>query len=222
MLKFLACLVAAVTFPTVAAGSPRFKLSGNPTCSSGRLSFNIKTECSDDCSGGDKVIVSGTAKATGDFDGDAKVTLQACVTGPMGMVSFYCPDDYKQDAGSVCDWISSDTVSCGSAASDYVVSNEVKIPKAADQIQSSSFTSIKIKALIDGSDACEETGSAYSMAFSIVGAVALVGGAYAVRRRRRAMVSGGDDDRRPNDDSCNNEPTTKFVEMQDTTTSSVV
>lgn len=128
-------------------------------------------------------------QARSGFDNNAKVKLQPCVSGPASLVSYYCFD--PQDMGGICDWVSSESVSCGSAASDYVIYQTITIPKEAEQLETrfGSFLTIKVKAIIGGEEECGADYNSYGMAASFAGAALLLGLAVRGSRRRYAATA---------------------------------
>ena len=125
-------------------------------------------------------------QARSGFDPNAKVQLQPCVSGPASLVSYYCFD--PEDMGDICDWVKSDSVSCGQAATDYSIYKTITIPKEAEQLETrfGSFLTIKVKAIIGGEEEC---GADYnSSAASFAGAALLLGLVVRSARKRYAAL----------------------------------
>ena len=101
--------------------------------------------------------------------------LQPCVSGPASVVSYYCFD--PEEMGDICDWVKSDSVSCGEAATDYAIYKTITIPKEAEQLETrfGSFLTIKVKAIIGGEEECGADYNSYGMAASFAGAALLLG-----------------------------------------------
>lgn len=165
------------------AACPSFSLEST-SCTSGILSSSsISATCSNET-----VSVTGDATVSAEFDGETKVTLIPCVRGTFGSMCF---DSYKQDAGKICDLISSEEVDCG-AAGDYTISESFVIPEEANQI-SSMWSFFTIKVYIGDEEACEqEASSSSSSAYLMVGVASLLGvggvSLYFMRRKRRPLI----------------------------------
>jgi hypothetical protein len=182
-MKVSTYLVSLALLPAVTlAACPNFSLEST-SCTSGILtSSSVSATCADDV-----VSVTGDATVSSDFDGETKVTLVPCVRGTGGMMCF---DSYKQDAGSICDLISSESVACG-AAGDYTISESFTIPEEANKI-SSMWSLFTIKVYIGDEEACQqEASSSSSSAYLMVGVAGLlgVGGvSFFMRRKRRPLI----------------------------------
>ncbi|KAG7351375.1 hypothetical protein IV203_010735 [Nitzschia inconspicua] len=181
---------------------------GQTTCSSGVLSkSNLSAQCSDE---ENTIYVSGTVTAASDFDGNAKVTLLPCVWGTAGKVCF---DQYKQDAGELCNLISNaDGNECGSAGS-YVVDETFTIPEQAQSIRSI-WNMFTVKVLIDDEESCQQEADSSTAAFLMVGigSLFLVSGLFFMRRRKQPLLVLNDEEDEEADFGCT--PRHHFVEMK--------
>jgi LPXTG-motif cell wall-anchored protein len=179
-------IVLSSLFPAVSLAScPGFSLGSTKCTSSSILSSStFSASCSDDNS----ISVSGTADIGSDFDADAKVTLVPCVRGTGGLACF---DKYKQEVGTICDMISSETVACGVAADDYTLSKSFDIPEEANKV-SYLWSMITIKVFIGDEESCEQETGSSSSGYLMVGVAGMfaVGGVslYFMRRRRRPLI----------------------------------
>jgi LPXTG-motif cell wall-anchored protein len=184
----LTAIVCLFSCATVAA-CPGISV-GQTSCSTGVLTgSSLSTQCSDE----NTIYVSGTVTAGTDFNGDATVTLLPCVWGTGGKVCF---DQYKQNAGAICNLISNaDGNACGTAGS-YSVDQTFEIPEESQSL-SSIWNMFTIKILIDDEEACQtQADSTNASAYLLVGVGSLltVSGLYFMRRRKRPLVVLDDED----------------------------
>lgn len=144
-LVFLGCIL---TF----ASATNFKVK-DVTCTGGIFSkSSLTTTCSDDCDGGDTLTITGTVMAKSDFNNESVIVVP-CIVG------FHCFDEYRQEVGSICDWISDEN--CGSAGTHNVY-KQVKIPKEASNYHYDKWNFlVTVKVLIGGDDSCSQSASAY-------------------------------------------------------------
>ena len=107
-------------------------------------------------------------------------------------MSYYCFD--PEDMGEICDWVSSNSVSCGDPASDYTISQTVTIPREAEQLEGrfGSFLTIRVKAIIGGEEECGADYNSYGMAASFAGVALLVGLVVRSTRKRHAALTNED------------------------------
>mmetsp|Transcript_28358 Transcript_28358/g.32615 ORF Transcript_28358/g.32615 Transcript_28358/m.32615 type:complete len:213 (-) Transcript_28358:698-1336(-) len=193
-------LITAILGCTSFGSATKFTVK-DVTCSGGVFSkSSLKASCSGDCDGGDTLTVSGTVTASTSFN-DEKVTLQPCILG------VYCPNDYQQEVGSICDWIDiDDDGDCGSAGK-YSLYQEVEIPNEASDYQFSKWGfMVRVKVLIGGSESCSQDATAYEMSFASLGAVSLIAAGVFWRRKKLAVLT-----------SEEGSATTNFVEFRDMT-----
>lgn len=204
---FLHLFLLLSVFGCVDAACPGISV-GQTTCSSGVLTgSNLSAQCSSE---DNEIVVTGSVTAGSDFDSDAKVTLLPCVWGSAGKICF---DQYKQDAGEICNLISNaDGNDCGTAGS-YTVNETFEIPEQAQSI-SSIWSMFSIKVLIDDEESCQQEADSSNAAFLMVGvgSLFLVSGMYFMRRRKNPLlVLNEDDEEEANLDGT---PRHHFVEMR--------
>mmetsp|Transcript_26034 Transcript_26034/g.61191 ORF Transcript_26034/g.61191 Transcript_26034/m.61191 type:complete len:229 (-) Transcript_26034:374-1060(-) len=177
------CLLALYLIQTATASCPAFKL-GTTTCNSGIFS---RSKISASCANDGKVAITGTVTAPSTFE-DAEVTFVACLRS-TGL----CLDEYAQNGGSICDFISTtDGSECGSAGT-YVIDQEFDVPEMVTD-HSWLMRLVTIRVLINDEEACTQnaTTNASSSAFMATGMASLfaVGGLglYFMRRRKRPLL----------------------------------
>jgi LPXTG-motif cell wall-anchored protein len=203
--SILQLLICSLLVGTVAA-CPGFSV-GQTTCSSGVLTkSNLNAQCSDEEG---TVYVSGTATAGSDFNANAKVSLLPCVWGTAGKICF---DQYKQDAGEICNLIvNADGNDCGTAGS-YTIDQTFEIPDEA-QAFSSVWNVFTIKVLIDDEESCQQEADSSNAAFLMlgIGSIFVVSGLYFMKRRKKPLLVLDDVEEEVNFDGT---PRHHFVEMK--------
>jgi len=164
-----------------------FNIASSATCDGSVLTFNnVQATCASGCEGGDNVSVTGYVTSSTAFD-DATVTLKPCITGPFNSVCLYHLDEIT--VGTACDWITSDTVSCGTAADDYYLFKSIEIPEEMPKYLSW-ITGFKVKAFVGDLAECDATSSSE---YQMVAAVMLFAGAAALVRRRHLRLNAMED-----------------------------
>lgn len=179
-LRLVSSYLLITLIPSVAGIN--FHIASSASCSGNTLQYNnVHAFCTNQCEAGDTVTATGYVVASSDFS-DSTVTLRACITGPFNSVCLYRLDPVT--VGTVCNWITSETVYCGNAADDYYLSKTYTIPEYGAPQNLRWITGVKVKAWVGDFEECESS-SSYQMAAA---AVLFVGAAALFRKRRLRLA----------------------------------